>query len=191
MSKLNFLCWLCYQICCFLDKFTLPPAVTGVTNITSAQMHPPSSRWHFMYWNSPKSLPQETTALREAKQNIKDRREVLDKCCHFLNGYFHPIPCFFVSPKMGTGTPWPNCFSPFLYAYIFKINSLFFWPLQMIICICRLSLFDVFHLTFLSFVVVFHLSLFIFVVVCRCLSFDVVCCLSFLSLFSVCPFLWK
>ena len=155
--------------------------MTGVTNITSAQMHPPSSRWHFMYWNSPKSLPQETTALREAKQNIKDRREVLDKCCHFLNGYFHPIPCFFVSPKMGTGTPWPNCFSPFLYAYIFKINSLFFGPSRwsfafvvchclmfFIWCFCRLLLFFICHCLFsLLSVVVCRLMLFVVCIFCR------------------------
>ena len=91
---------------------------------------------------------------------------------------------------MGTGRPSPNCFSPFIIGIHFEHKFVVFvGPPQMIICIYRLSLFVVCHLMFLSFVDVFHLSLFVLFVVCRCLSFDVVCCLSFLSLFSVCPFL--
>ena len=86
----------------------------------------PSSRWHFMYWDSPKSLPQETTVLMEAKQNISDRREVLDKCGHFINGYFHLIPLF-VSPILQYNGRSYVFHLFYMKVYIFNLNSLFFW----------------------------------------------------------------
>ena len=73
----------------------------------------------------------------EAKQNISDRREVLDKCGHFINGYFHPIPLF-VSPILQYNGRSYVFHLFYMKVYIFNLNSLFFgWPLQMIICICR------------------------------------------------------